>query len=88
MTAGFFLLSQGLQAFAYSALSSLFLLRFCEFWFKITDKITNGSREIHADTSTPQNFLFILYFPLDFTPILAHNKHVNKRGAQPRRKEK
>lgn len=52
------------------------------------DEIADGSRTIHADTPAPQNFLFILYFPLDFTPILAYNKHVNKRGAQPRRKEK
>lgn len=43
MAAGFFLLSKGFQAFAYSVSSSLFLLRFCEFRAKITDEITDES---------------------------------------------
>ena len=84
MTAGFFLLSQGFRTFAYPVLHSLFLLRFCEFCVKITDEITDGSRTIHADAPALQNFLFILYFPLDFTPLLAYNNRVNKRGAQPK----
>nr|DAW41335.1 MAG TPA: hypothetical protein [Caudoviricetes sp.] len=65
-------------------LESLFLRQADE----IKDEIADGSRTIHADTPAPQIFLFILQFPLDFTLLLAYNKHVNKRGAQPRRKEK
>lgn len=62
-------------------LESLLLLQADE----ITDKITNGSRTIHADTPTPQNFLFILQFPLDIPRIAWHYKYVNKRGQKPRR---
>ena len=88
MTAGFFLLSQGFRTFVYLVSPSLFLLSFCGFCAKITDEITDeiadGSRTIHADTPAPQNFLFILYLPLDFTLLLAYNKHVDKRGARPK----